>query len=74
MRSAWLPAVVLLALLLPISVSMAAPSEEAQRQLQLAEDDLAEGQFERAAASAASALRLDPSLQEALVVRALALK
>ena len=48
--------------------------EEAARQLQLAEEDLTSGNFERAAASAASALRLDPGLHDALVVRALALK
>jgi len=70
----------LLLLLLASSAALApapAPAgtgEEAARQLQLAEDDLTAGQFERAAASAASALRLDPSLHEALVVRALALK
>ena len=48
--------------------------EEAARQLQLAEEDLTSGNFERAAASAASALRLDPGLLDALVVRALALQ
>lgn len=48
--------------------------EEAARQLELAEQDLADGNYERAAASAASALRLHPGLHEAMVVRALALE
>ena len=48
--------------------------EEAERQLQFAEADLEAGNFERAAASAASALRADPSRHEALVVRGLALQ
>ncbi len=53
-----------------------APSaeESAAKQLQLAEDELESDQFEQAAASAASALRLDPSLHSAMVVRALALQ
>ena len=52
------------------------PSDEAPgaRQLRLADEDLDAGNFERAAASAASALRLDPSLTAALVVRGLALE
>lgn len=54
--------------------SLAGPENEAVRQLELAEEDLAAGNFERAAASAASALRLDPGLHEALVTRGLALK
>lgn len=54
--------------------AVAGMEEEAARQLQLAEDDLASGNFERAAASAASVLRLEPGLHEALVVRALALQ
>ena len=52
----------------------AGTEEEAARQLELAEADLDADNFERAAASAASALRLDPGLYGALVVRALALK
>jgi tetratricopeptide (TPR) repeat protein len=48
--------------------------EEAERQLQLAEEDLEAGNCERAAASAASAQRADPSRHEAFVVRALALQ
>lgn len=52
----------------------AGTSDEAARQLQLAEDDLTACNYERAASSAASALRLDPALQDAIVVRALALR
>ena len=74
----WLGRLLAIAVLLAISFLPAAPAhaspEEAQRQLQLAEQDLDDGNYERAAASAASALRFDPGLQEALVVRALALK
>ncbi len=47
---------------------------EASRQLELAEQDLAAGNYERAATAAASALRLDPSLVDALVVKGLAYK
>lgn len=60
-------------LLLPAQAGAGA-SEEAARQVELAEQDLAAGIFERAAASAASALRLDPGRTDAFVVRALALK
>ena len=56
------------------SPAFAGSEEEAARQLELAEADLTTDDFERAAASAASALRLDPGLHGALVVRALALK
>jgi len=48
--------------------------QEAERQLRLAEEDLEAGNCERAAASAASAQRADPSRHEAFVVRALALQ
>ena len=64
-------------LFLPLALSMPAHAgleEEAERQILLAEEDLEAGNFERAAASAASALRLDPTRYDALVVRALALK
>ena len=64
----------LLLLLATTPDARAGMEEEAERQLQLAEEDLAAGAFERAAASAASALRADPSRHEAFVVRALALK
>ena len=46
--------------------------EEAARQLELAEADLEAGRAEQAAAAAASALRLDPGLHTALVIKALA--
>lgn len=75
-RRRW-PCSWLLVLLLVVAAPRAyadGPQEQAQRQLQLAEEDLESGAYERAAASAASALRFDPGLQEALVVRALALK
>ena len=72
-RRTVLAIVVLLVATVCVGPAGASP-EEAQRQLQLAEEDLTNGSYERAAASAASALRFDPSLQEALVVRALALK
>ena len=71
----------LLALFAALLVDVALPSpafagteDEAARQLEFAEADLTADNFERAAASAASALRLDPALYDALVVRALALK
>ncbi len=64
----------IVALLLPAPPAHASPEDEADRQLQLAEEDLAAGNFERAAASAASALRLDPARHDALVVRGLALQ
>ena len=56
------------------SSALAGTEDEAARQLELAEADLTADNFERAAASAASALRLDPGLYGALVVRGLALK
>ena len=64
----------LLVALLMATAVRAGPADEATRQLELAEADLASGNFERAAASAASALRLDPGLHAALVTRALALQ
>ena len=54
--------------------SGASDEDPGARQLRLAEEDLAAGNHERAAASAASSLRLDPSLTAALVVRGLALE
>ncbi len=63
----------LLLLVLAISGPAFADDEQAKRQLDLAEQDLADGNWERAAASAASAFRLDGALHQALVVRALAL-
>ena len=46
--------------------------DEARRQLAFAEDELAAGRFDRTIASAESALRLDPTLYQAFVVKALA--
>lgn len=62
----------LLALLVPTS-SLACEVEAAARQLRLAEAEVDAGELERAAASAASALRLDPACTQALFVRGLAL-
>jgi tetratricopeptide (TPR) repeat protein len=56
------------------TTAFAGSEDEAARQLDLAEQDLENGLFERAAASAASALRLDPGTHGAFVVRGLALK
>jgi tetratricopeptide (TPR) repeat protein len=71
----WIVAAVLLGVVTAgPTPAMAGLEEEAVRQLEFAEEDLAAGNYERAAASAASALRLNPALQEALVTRALALK
>mgnify|MGYP000043866189 CR=1 FL=1 len=46
--------------------------EEAARQIQLAREDLASGNYERAVNSASSALRLNPLLYEGLVIKGLA--
>lgn len=46
--------------------------QEAHRQLALAREELADGRPERALLSCSSALRLDPTLYEALLVKALA--
>ena len=67
-------AIMLLLTLALTTPAQAGLEEEAERQVQLAEEDLEAGNYERAAASAASALRLDPTRYDALVVRALALK
>ena len=80
MTSKTRPSATHLALLLSLllgtipAVAIAGLSDEAARQLELAEEDLEAGNFERAAASAASALRLDPALHAALVTRGLALR
>jgi hypothetical protein len=66
-------AALLLSLAFPLA-AYAGMEEEAERQLQLAEKDLDAGNCERAALSAASAQRADPSRHEAFVVRALALQ
>ncbi|MCO4773703.1 MAG: hypothetical protein KDA24_26970, partial [Deltaproteobacteria bacterium] len=47
-------------------------SEEAKRQMDLAQEDLEAGNYERAVNSASSALRLNPLLYDGLVIKALA--
>jgi tetratricopeptide (TPR) repeat protein len=63
--------ILMLALMGGFNVALAEPSQ-AERQLELAEQDLAAGNADRASKAAASALRLDPGLLQALVVKALA--
>ncbi len=63
----------LLALLTPAAASAQSRGEdEARRQLEFAQAEIDEGNFEKALASADSALRLYPSLYEAYVYKALA--
>ena len=62
----------LVALLLPATATAGGAEEEASRQLDYARAELADGRAERAVTSAESALRLDPSLYPALVVKGLA--
>lgn len=62
----------LFALTLPASPASAGMREEAERQLRFARNELSEEKFERALASAESALRLEPTLYDAMVVKALA--
>ena len=64
--------VVALSLLVP-GFAHACDVEAADRQLKLAEADIAGGNPERGAAAASSALKLDPACTEALFVRGLAL-
>jgi hypothetical protein len=63
--------ILFLGLLAP-TVSAAGIRDEAERQLTFARDELDAGKFDRALASAESALRLEPSLYDAMVVKALA--
>lgn len=65
---------VLLAILalLVATPAFAQLEEQAARQIQLARDDFEAGHYERAVNSASSALRLDPLLYDALVIKALA--
>ena len=60
-----------LSFLLP-AAHAAGLDDEAKRQLGFAETELADGQFDRALASAESALRLAPTMYGAFVVKALA--
>lgn len=61
-----------LAFLLIAPAAHAQLEEQAVRQIELARQDLAEGHYERAVNSASSALRLDPMLYDALVIKGLA--
>ena len=58
----------------PAQAEPASLADEATRQLQFARTELEAGQFDRARKSAASALRLDPGLYEAMMVQGLALE
>ena len=58
----------------PSEAQAGAAEDEASRQLGLARGDLEAGRADRAAQAATSALRLDPTLVEALLVHALALE
>jgi hypothetical protein len=58
----------------PAQAEPAGLAGEATRQLQFARVELEAGQFDRARKSAASALRLDPGLYEAMMVQGLALE
>jgi len=71
-RSIWL---VLVAVLLGLPLqALAETGEEAERQLAFARQELVDARFDRAVASAGSALRLNPALYEALLVKGLALE
>lgn len=63
---------VLVALIIPTLASADGVEKEARRQLSLARADLAAGNFDRATHSAKSALRLDPTLFDALLIQGLA--
>ncbi len=60
-----------LALLVIAPAAHAQLAEQAARQIELAQQDFDEGNYERAVNSASSALRLDPLLYDALVIKAL---
>ncbi len=60
-----------LAFLLMAPAAHAQLEEQAARQIALAQKDFDEGNYERAVNSASSALRLDPQLYDALVIKAL---
>ena len=61
-----------LALLIVAPPAHAQLEEQAARQIQLAREDFDQGNHERAVNAASSALRLDPLLYDALVIKALA--
>lgn len=56
----------------PQSAMAGAMDEQADRQIQFARQELESGDFDRAIKSAESALRLNPTLYEAIVIKALA--
>jgi len=65
----------LLALIAVLAFSLPAQAgmrEEAERQLRFAQQELEEERFDRALASAESALRLEPTLYDAMIIKALA--
>jgi len=65
-------ALVLLGLSFPAPAAAAGVEKEAKRQLSLARAALAAGNYDRATHSAKSALRLDPTLFDALLIQGLA--
>jgi len=75
-KNRWLVAMVALGLGLSLSHPVAfAQSEteiQARRQLEFSKSEIAGGSFERALSSASAAFRLDPTLYDALVYKALA--
>ena len=72
-----MPRVLIAAISLVLTLLLVAPAahaqlaEQAARQIELAQQDFDEGNYERAVNSASSALRLDPLLYDALVIKAL---
>ncbi len=73
MRRRIVPIVVaILAVVLAASPTLAGMEEEAERQLEFAREELADGRLERAIASAESALRLNPAAYEAFLIKGLA--
>ena len=61
-----------LTLAVPVAVAQSEIQLQAQRQLEFSKSEIAGGSFERALSSASAAFRLDPTLYDALVYKALA--
>jgi tetratricopeptide (TPR) repeat protein len=61
-----------LTLSVPVAVAQSEIQLQAQRQLEFSKNEIAGGSFERALSSASAAFRLDPTLYDALVYKALA--
>ena len=61
-----------LTLSVPVAVAQSEIQLQAQRQLEFSKSEIAGGSFERALSSASAAFRLDPTLYDALVYKALA--